>query len=602
MLYIFPPQWYPMNPFLSVATLTGQLRKNGYDARILDLNVEFFCDIFTKEYLQSAVDDAMAFLKEYTPLGLSKEEIMKADYETATLEARYILINEFFEKNGNYIKEVIDGIGDAVRVMRDSTDFYDPEKLFKAKDILSFAARLASLPTLPCELTIDNYYPNPLFPLDYNHVKSQCFDKRSNIFIDYFEKKLETLDLSEYDYIGISIPDISQLVAGLTLSRLLKNKTSAHISIGGGYISKISEEFKKYPEMFEIFFDSAEILDGENNCIEMAEYISGKRNIKDVHSLVYSDGNTVIYNKLSEKLDMDSILPPDFTGIDFSRYFSPSPVIPLQISKGCYWGKCTFCDFYTGQQCFDIKSVDTVIAEIEEMIHKYSANTFLFVDEAVPPAFYKRLAERIIEKNLKIYFYSFARLEKSFAKELLELLYKAGARLFMWGYESASERIMEMINKGVDLDERLDIMKASADVGIWNHVTFLLGYPTETIEEMKLTEDVIVNRGDVVDSLSPSSFAMKRCAAIANGKPEEFGITDYNLRGEFHVSYEIKTVGIQMQELKKHKLQFQSDYIYSKRHKLWNISFSDSDHLLLYIIKYGKEFVKNYTLEYERRI
>ena len=591
-----------MNPFLSVATLTGQLRRNGYDASILDLNVEFFNDIFCKEYLQKAVDDAKAFVSEYTPLGLTKEEIMKADYETATLEARYVLINEFLEKNGDYIDEVIDGIEDAIRVMRDSTDFYEPEKLFRAKDILSFATRMASLPTLPCELTIDNYYPNPLFPLDYKYVKNQCFDRRSNIFIDYFEKKLETLDLSSYDYIGISIPDISQLIAGLTLARLLKEKTFAHISIGGGYISKIVEEFSKYPEMFEIFFDSVEVLDGEKNCLEMAEYISGKRKISDVHSLVYSDGNGVIYNELSEKLDMNAILPPDFTGIDFSRYFSPSPVIPLQISKGCYWGKCTFCDFYTGQQCFDIKSVDTVIAEIEEMMNKYSADTFCFVDEAVPPAFYKRLAERIIEKNLKIYFYSFARLEKGFTKELLDLLYKAGARLFMWGYESASKRVMEMINKGVDLDERLDIMKASADAGIWNHVTFLLGYPTETLGEMKMTQDVILNRGDVVDSLSPSSFAMKRCAAIANGKPEEFGITDYHLRGEFHVSYEIKTIGIEMQKLKENKLKFQRDYIYSKRHDLWNISFCDIDHMLLYLIKHGKDFVKDYRLIYERRM
>lgn len=591
-----------MNPFLSVATLTGQLRRNGYDARILDLNVEFFNDIFCKEYLQKAVDDAKTFLAEYTPLGLSQEEIMKADYETATLEARYALINKFLEKNGDYIGEVIDGIDDAVRVMRDSTDFYDPEKLFKAKDILSFAARLASLPTLPCELTIDNYYPNQLFSLDYKYVKSQCFDRRSNIFIDYFEKKLESLDLSSYDYIGISIPDISQLIAGLTIARILKEKTFAHISIGGGYISKIAEEFRRFPEMFEVFFDSVEVLDGEKTCLEMAEYISGKREISDVHSLIYSDGNGVVYNELSERLNMDAILPPDFTGIDFSRYFSPSTVIPLQISKGCYWGKCSFCDFYAGQQCFDIKSVDTVIAEIEDMINKYSVNTFLFVDEAVPPAYYRRLAEKIIEKELKIYFYSFVRLEKGFTKELLDLLYKAGARLFMWGYESASKRIMEMINKGIDLDDRTNIMEASKDAGIWNHVTFMIGYPTETPQETKLTEDFIVNREDIIDSLTPSSFAMKRCAEIVNGDTRKSGITEYHLRGDFHISYNIKTEGPPSEEIKKHRKDFHNDYIYSKRYNLWNISFSDSDHLLLYIIRYGKDFVKNYRLRYERRM
>ena len=57
-----------------------------------------------------------------------------------------------------------------------------------------------------------------------------------------------------------------------------------------------------------------------------------------------------------------------------------------------------------------------------------------------------------------------------------------------------------------------------------------------------------------------------------------------------------------MQKLKENKLKFQHDYIYSKRHDLWNISFCDIDHMLLYLIKHGKDFVKDYRLIYERRM
>ena len=56
------------------------------------------------------------------------------------------------------------------------------------------------------------------------------------------------------------------------------------------------------------------------------------------------------------------------------------------------------------------------------------------------------------------YFYSFARLEKAFTPEVLKNLYDAGARFFMWGYEAESERIMKLINKGIDLSYRKKIL------------------------------------------------------------------------------------------------------------------------------------------------
>ena len=41
-LFILPPQWYPMNPYLSAAQLIGQFKKNGMHAAARDLNIEFF--------------------------------------------------------------------------------------------------------------------------------------------------------------------------------------------------------------------------------------------------------------------------------------------------------------------------------------------------------------------------------------------------------------------------------------------------------------------------------------------------------------------------------------------------------------------------------
>jgi radical SAM superfamily enzyme YgiQ (UPF0313 family) len=100
-------------------------------------------------------------------------------------------------------------------------------------------------------------------------------------------------------------------------------------------------------------------------------------------------------------------------------------------------------------------------------------------------------------------------MEKGFTKEVLQNLYNAGARFFAWGYEAESERIMKLLNKGVDCQNRKKLLADAKSVGLWNMCTFLLGYPGETPEEAEATKNTIRNR-DLVNSCTPSNFALKK--------------------------------------------------------------------------------------------
>ena len=111
---------------------------------------------------------------------------------------------------------------------------------------------------------------------------------------------------------------------------------------------------------------------------------------------------------------------------------------------------------------------------------------------------------------LKINFYSFARLESGFTPEVLANLYKAGARLFLWGYECESPRVMELMNKGINVEKRIDILTDARNAGIWNNGLFIFGYPTETLDEIKQTMDVIRNNRHIVPSCTLSNFALKK--------------------------------------------------------------------------------------------
>ena len=301
---------------------------------------------------------------------------------------------------------------------------------------------------------------------------------------------------------------------------------------------------------------------------------------------------------IKEKIGEEYLIPllgvwDNFDDIDFTQYFSPETVIPMQLSKGCYWGKCTFCDYYYGQQCFDIKKIDAVIDEIKYFIDKYKVKHFLFIDEAIPPKYYNELANAILKNNLEIYFYSFVRLEKGFTREIFDNLYKAGFRIGLWGYESSSERIMQMMNKGIDVDERLRILRDAKEAGIWNNGLFIMGYPTETMEEIQNTISVIYDNRDIIHSCTPSNFSLKKNAILMNfiGKN---GLLGYETNGEFYVVLKDKIDGVPQWERREIRRKFHSDYIEANKHCLWPINYSDTDHILLYLSKYTCEYVSGY--------
>ncbi len=603
-LLLMPPQWYPMNPYLSLAQLTGQLKGRGYKAEAYDINIEFFNDILKKDkvlyYAEKAKAFADGFVAEIAKNGYSAEKFDTYSADVKTKLARFQMISEYFAKNPDRVQDASANIEEAVSVMKDKNTFYDPEKHFWAKDIIKDALEIASLPYLPSRILLDNYIANPFYSYNYDDIKKQCVSPELNMFIEYYEEKLNGIDLDKYELIGISICDLSQVVPGLTLAKMIKERCSAHISLGGNYIFKIRNDLRKIPEFFDVFCDSLQIGDGEISLITLCDYLSGKKDISKVYSLVYKNGNgEIVATEEAPKLDMDKIEFPDFEGYDFSKYFSADIVVPVQLSKGCYWGKCTFCDFYTGQQCFDIKGVGRAVDEVEHLINKYGYHHFAFVDEAVPPVYYEKFADELLRRNIKINFYSFARLEKGFTPEVLKKLFDAGACFFAWGYEANSPRIMKLLNKGVDVDYRLTLLENAKKIGLWNHCTFLLSYPTETEEETQATKDIIWQR-DLINSCTPSNFALKK-NAILHDMAEEMGIKNIVNNGDFHVSCNYELSGMKTGDIKRNRMEFQMDFLRKTSDSMWSLTFTDTDHLMLYLAKYGTEWVYNYKLKYQKR-
>ncbi len=600
ILLLYPPQWTPNSPYLALPLLSAQLKKRGFEAEIRDLNIEFFNRILTEKNLRKCVDASRKFLEDFGTTVSEKyqnaaDEFDKYSVEEKTLLLKYKLISERLSQ-GQLLEKCIAECEGAVSVLKNKTDFYDPEKLFGAKKTIQEALKIASMPFYPNEMIYDNYFTNPFMKLDWENIDLQCKDKGTNMFYAFFEEKCREIKDNTADLVGISVPDLSQLVPAFTLSRLLKAYTNKKIVLGGNYITQNKNDIIAHPEIFSEYCDYIMTGDGETALCELAQLISGSRTIDEVSGVLYLKDGAVIANPHQKALDFKQVEYADFDDYDFSQYFSPETVIPMQLSKGCYWGKCTFCDYYYGQQCFDIKKIPDVIAEIKHFINKYGVNHFLFIDEAIPPVYYNKLATAIIEEKLEIFFYSFARLEKEFTRDVFDDLYKAGFRMALWGYEAASERIMEMMNKGIDTSERLRILRDAKEAGIWNNGLFIMGYPTETMEEIEKTISVIYENRDIIHSCTPSNFSLKKNAILMNFIGTN-GLKGYETNGEFYVVLKDEIDGVPHWRRREIRRDFHRDYIEVNRHCLWPIIYSDMDHLLLYLSKYGLEYVSGYRSE-----
>jgi hypothetical protein len=594
-LLIFPPQWSPLSPHSALTLLAANLRANGYDVNVRDLNIEFYNYILTSDYLEKTFE-------KINPLeDILKEQVAREYSSTKKLEeysqefninaSKFLQIRNLKQKDKTVIENILNLLPYAIRVMKDKEEFYSLDLFSKALILINQALNIISLPYFPSELSMHDYM-NPVFKFNFDEIKKYCFDRSLNMFYDFYEQAVPSILDKNHDLIGISISSYSQFIPGLTLAALLKSGSDAHVNIGGNYISRITDTIAKYPEFFELFAHSVIFEEGERPLEELVKCLDSKLCLDQVSSLIYpAKSGEIKVNPKAAPLKFNEAPIQDLTGFNFNDYLMPEIVLPIHASRGCYWKKCTFCDHDFGQT-YNVKDVDKLINEIKELQDKYGISHFEFIDEAISAPYLKKMSEKILEAGLKINWYCNARLESNLTKDILELARQAGLRMILWGYESGSRRIMELINKGVDTDKRLDILKAASDADIWNFAYIFFGFPTETEQDAMDTVDAVCNNTDVFHAYGRSIFSLGK-HALMKLDPEKFGITNLSLEEEpfsSNCSYNIES-SLSKEEQDQVIQMFLQKSITNYPSTAWMyITYRET--LFLYICKYGADAVK----------
>ncbi|MBN1967211.1 MAG: hypothetical protein JW910_21335 [Anaerolineae bacterium] len=510
VMLLFPPNWTPSMPHLALPTLTAYLRQHGVEVIQRDLNAEVFDEILTRQYMKKAV---ARLRHDYGPNATRTPPKQSHPPREQLLWA----INEG--------PRLADAVQQAKRTIR-SEAFFDGPASLRAFETIIRCLEIASLPFYPASLNLQTYLAG--HPVDSSaSLLVGVQDEYHNIFLDIFRRGvLEDIRREQPDVVGISIPSMPQMLAGMTLAYLVKAEAGldCHVTVGGPHISMLRDELPGVPAIFRLF-DSAVVFDGEVPLLQLVEAVAaGESDLSHIPNLIYQDGETIRVNARKPQEKIQDLPLPDFDGLPLGSYLAPRLVLPLLTARGCYFGKCAFCNVGYGEaEAFSQLRAEQLAGQMTALHERYGTRYIFFADEAITPRNLRHMSPILEAQGRPLYWGSCVRFEKAITGDLLEGMYRGGGIMILFGLESASAPVIEAMVKGTELEHMSRILHESSAAGIWNHTFFFFGFPGETLDNAQETVNFLFAHKQVINSAAMGTFLMERYSP-AHRFPGTYGV------------------------------------------------------------------------------
>ncbi len=236
------------------------------------------------------------------------------------------------------------------------------------------------------------------------------------------------------------------------------------------------------------------IGEGEQTMLELAEAIKNDRSVAEITGLVHWNEKEMVVNPPRVKIKQVDELPmPDREAIDLERYLSAwkerhgSSTISLSTQRGCPY-TCNWCSTAVYGQSYRRRSATLVADEVELLIERYQPDSLWFVDDVftVSHKWIGELHDEFIQRGIAIAFECITRAER-LTDEVLEQLKAMGCSKIWIGAESGSQKIIDEMDRRVDVNVVREQIRKARQVGIGTGTFIMLGYPNETMSDIKET-------------------------------------------------------------------------------------------------------------------
>ncbi len=489
----YPPDLtVPTAPFGSLPLLQACVRERGHEALTLDLAVIGFHWLIRPESLQQFYDYAA-----------SADPARRAGFE------RLLTIP----------REVVFGAEQAARDLRDPDAYFEPARLRAAWGRINAAVELLSI-------IRPRFDPrNKDFARDlFGHLEARGYDKWLESYDVLIRPRLDAFGPGLF---AITIPFSTQILPAMSLARWAhETYPGCKVVAGGTGLSDAEDVLLKDPRFYD-YIDYAVVGDGEEALPELASALEQGAEVTDVPGLFRRVDGAIVEPANRRMCNMDDPPTPDFDGIEYDLYLAPEKIAIITTSRGCYYGKCTFCP-ESFRLRFRRRSSPVVWQDIKDIVTRQGVKNFMFWDPLTPPGVLTEISERSKEEGIELNWTAEVKFEHIYTNpKYVRTLAEGGCRYLQFGFESGVQRVLDGMDKGNDLGMIDVILDRLGEVGIAVGVFFFIGFPTEFEDDARETWRYLVrNRERLAFGGYVGTFGLGHDVP-AFKHPDRFGIDIY---------------------------------------------------------------------------
>jgi anaerobic magnesium-protoporphyrin IX monomethyl ester cyclase len=270
------------------------------------------------------------------------------------------------------------------------------------------------------------------------------------------------------------------------------------VLLGGPHATAYSEQAAESPDIDYVVAGEGEIVIGE-----LIQRLSAGESVRDLPGLVFRHDGGLIDNGRAESCDdLDELPRPAYDLVPVREYkkfyrFSRTgsgDYMSLFSSRACPY-RCIYCHNIFGKK-FRPRSAANLFEEIRYLYDTYQIREFEILDDIFNLDRNRLLefCDMVIrsELDLTFTFPNGLRCDR-LDEEQLRKLRDAGTIYISFAVETASPRLQKLIKKNIKLDRIRENIEIARSLGIHAHGFFMMGFPTETLEEMGMTVDFILS-------------------------------------------------------------------------------------------------------------
>jgi hypothetical protein len=555
---ITPPFTQLNTPYPATAYLKGFLNTKGIESFQADLGIEVILKLFSKQGLT----DLFGRIERQEAEGKSAGAIQQP---TTDNSQRIIALKSEYLKTIDAVMLFLQGKNPTLSHLICSEDFLPEASRFAQLEELDWA--FGSMGTQDKAKHFATLYLEDISDLIVEcidpHFGFSRYAERLGRSANSFDELYESLQ-QPFTYIdellldilhqrmlevkptlvGFSVPFPGNLYASFRSAQYIKQHfPGVKITMGGGFPNTELRSLSDARVME--FFDFITLDDGEAPVECLVEHLEGKRSVDQLkRTFVLIDGEVkYIDNSGCRDYKQADVGTPDYSDLLLDAYISVIEIVnpmhrmwsdgrwnKLTMAHGCYWGKCTFCDISLDYiKIYEPIAAKLLVDRMEELIAQTGQNGFHFVDEAAPPALMREVALEILRRNLAVTWWTNIRFEKSFTADLCKLLKASGCIAVSGGLEVASDRLLDLIQKGVTVAQVARVTRNFTEAGVMVHAYLMYGFPTqtaqETIDSLEMVRQMF--EAGILQSGFWHQFAMTAHSPVGM-YPEQFGVLKEN--------------------------------------------------------------------------